>query len=76
MGKILADVARAGFSRTQINTLINDWIFSARDRKILRAKLLEGMTYEQIAEDLRPQMSPRQIKRIVARCVGMLEKHF
>lgn len=69
MGKIIAEISRAGLTRTQINTLINDWIFSARDRKILRMKLLDGMTYEQIAEDLRPQMSPRQVKRIVARCV-------
>ena len=76
MGKILAEVTRTGLSRSQINTLINDWIFSARDRKILRAKLLEGITYEQIAEDLRPQMSPRQVKRIVARCVEEMEKHF
>lgn len=76
MGKILAEVTRTGLSRSQLNTLINDWIFSARDRKILRAKLLEGMTYEHIAEDLRPQMSPRQVKRIVARCVETMERHF
>lgn len=76
MGKILADVARAGLSRTQINMLINDWILSARDRKILRLKLMDGMTYEAIAEQLSPQMSPRQIKRIVARCVDVLERHF
>lgn len=76
MGKILAEITKTSLSRSQINTLINDWIFSARDRKILRAKLLEGMTYEQIAEDLRPQMSPRQVKRIVARCVETMERHF
>ena len=75
MGKILTEVVRTGLSRSQLNTLINDWIFSARDRKILRAKLLEGVTYEQIAEDLRPQMSPRQVKRIVARCVEELKSH-
>lgn len=70
MGHVLNDVTRSGLTRSQINDIINDRVFSARDRKILRAKLLDGLTYERIAEDLRPQMSPRQVKRIVARCVN------
>lgn len=69
MGHVLNDITRSGLTRSQVNDLINDRVFSARDRKILRAKLLDGLTYEKIAEDLRPQMSPRQVKRIVARCV-------
>ena len=69
MGHVLTDITRSGLTRSQVNDLINDRVFSARDRKILRAKLLDGLTYEKIAEDLRPQMSPRQVKRIVARCV-------
>ena len=67
MGHIIESVTRSGMTRSQINDIINDRVFSARDRKILRAKLLDGLTYERIAEDIRPQMSPRQIKRIVAR---------
>lgn len=73
MGRIVAEIGRAGLTRSQVNTLINDWIFSARDRKILRLKLLDGMTYEQVAEAVQPQMSPRQIKRIVRRCVETLQ---
>ena len=75
MGRVLEGVVRAGLSRTQINMLINDWILSARDRKILRMKLMDGLTYEVIAEQLSPQMSPRQIKRIVRRCVEKLQEH-
>lgn len=67
MGRILHDATYGGLTRSQINDAINDWVFSARDRKILRLKLLDGLTYEQVAETLRPQMSPRQIKRIVCR---------
>ena len=61
---MLAEITRAGLSRAQVGALIDEWVFSARDRQILRLKLLDGQTYEQIAE-VRPQMSPRQIKRIV-----------
>lgn len=62
---MLAEITRAGLSRAQVGALIDEWVFSARDRQILRLKLLDGQTYEQIAEAVRPQMSPRQIKRIV-----------
>lgn len=75
MGETLDVIRTAHLSRTQINMLINDWILSARDRKILRLKLLDGLTYEAIAEQLSPQMSPRQIKRIVRRCVEELQEH-
>lgn len=75
MGHVLNDITRSGLTRSQVNDLINDRVFSARDRKILRAKLLDGLTYEKIAEDLRPQMSPRQVKRIVARCIEELKSH-
>lgn len=75
MGKTLSVITTAHLSRTQINALVNDWILSARDRKILRLKLMDGLTYEAIAEQISPQMSPRQIKRIVARCVEELKLH-
>ena len=75
MGKTLSAITTAHLSRTQINALVNDWILSARDRKILRLKLMDGLTYEAIAEQLSPQMSPRQIKRIVARCIEEIKPH-
>lgn len=77
MGHVLDEVKAAHLSTSQINTLINEWVMSARDRKILRAKLINGQTYEAIAEELCPQMSPRQVKRIVQRCVDdNLKPHF
>nr|DAU54990.1 MAG TPA: ECF sigma factor [Caudoviricetes sp.] len=71
---MLAEITRAGLSRAQVEALIDEWVFSARDRQILRLKLLDGQTYEQIAEAVRPQMSPRQIKRIVTYRVDDLLK--
>lgn len=39
---------------------------SARDRDIMRKRLLEGLTFEQIAEDFK--LSVRQIYNIVYKC--------
>ena len=39
---------------------------SARDRDIMRKRLLEGLTFEQIAEDVK--LSVRQIYNIVYKC--------
>lgn len=53
-------------SRSEIESLIDEWIIgknAARDRCILRMRLLDGVTYEKIAES--QDMSVRQIKNIV-----------
>lgn len=46
--------------------LINEWIFSERNRNILKRRMLDGITYERIAEEF--DMSVSQIKRIVKEC--------
>lgn len=50
-------------SRTQIEYLINEWIFSERDRKILKRRLLDGICFEPLAEEF--DLSVRQTKNIV-----------
>ena len=50
-------------SRTQIEWLINEWIFSERDRKILKRRLLDGICFEPLAEEF--DLSVRQTKNIV-----------
>lgn len=72
-GEILAKVKRSGKKRSEINEIINEYVISAKYRKILRMKLLDGETYEKVAEEIRPQMSPRQIKRIVS---DFVDEHF
>ena len=49
-------------SRSQWEHLIDEWIFNERDRKILKRRLLDGITYERLAEEF--DMSVRQIKNI------------
>lgn len=50
-------------SCSQLEEMIDEWIFSERDRKILKRKLIDGLTYEAIAEEF--DMSARQINNIV-----------
>ena len=50
-------------SVSELSHLIDEWIFSERDRKILKRRLLDGITYEKIAEEF--DMSLRQISNII-----------
>ena len=60
-------------SRTEIETLIDEWIFNERDRKILKRRLLDGICYEPLAEEF--DLSVRQVKNIVYRSEDKLFKH-
>jgi RNA polymerase sigma factor (sigma-70 family) len=56
--------------RSEWERLIDEWIFNERDRKILKRRLLDGITYEKIAEEF--DMSDRQIRAIVKKSVAKL----
>lgn len=60
-------------SRSEWERLIDEWIFSERDRNILKKRLLDGLTYEKLAEEF--DMSSRQIKRIVSKSEEKLFKN-
>lgn len=60
------------FPRSVIENLIDEWIFSERDRKILKRRLLDGITYENLAEEF--DLSVRQVKTIVYKCEDKLYK--
>ena len=47
------------YTNSQIRELIAEYIHSERDRCILRRRLIDGMTFEKLAEEF--EMSPRQI---------------
>lgn len=53
--------------------LIDQWIFSERDRKILKRRLLDGITYERLEDEF--QMSVRNLKNIVYKSEKILIKH-
>lgn len=54
-----------GLPNREIESLINEWIHSDRDRKIMRRRYIDGITYEIIAEEF--ELSVRQIKTIIYR---------
>lgn len=60
-------------SRTDIENLINEWIFSARDRNILRRRIFDGLTYEELSEEF--HLSTQRVKVIVYQCRDRLYRH-
>lgn len=60
-------------SRSQIEHLIDEWIFSERDRKILKRRLLDGICFEPLAEEF--DLSVRHVKTIVYKGEEKLFKH-
>lgn len=64
------------YSRTELTEAIEEWIVGKnahRDRLIMKSRLIDGLTFEAIAELY--DMSPRQIKRIVYRCEDIIFRH-
>ena len=60
-------------SRSQIAHLIDEWIFSERDRAIMKRRLLDGICYEPLAEEF--DLSVRQIKKIVYKGQDKIYRH-
>lgn len=67
------DIDFRGRSRSEIAALIDEWIFSERDRAMLKRRLLDGICFEPLAEEF--DMSPRQVRNIVKKAQDKLFKH-
>lgn len=61
------------YSNSQIRELIAEYIHSIRDREILSDRLIDGMTFEKLAE--KHDLSVRQTKNIVYKLQVQLFKH-
>ncbi len=72
MKKIRLDIYD-DFSNSQIDAAINEWIKSERDRRVLHLKIIDGLTYERIAE--LEDMSPKGIQKSVWKAEDKLFKH-
>lgn len=62
--------------RTDICILIDEWIVgrnAERDREILKRRLVDGLTYERLAEEF--DMSVRQISNIIYKRQEVLFRH-
>jgi transcriptional regulator CtsR len=68
--------AKRSFSdmpRPSRERLIDEWIISERDRKIMKRRFTDEISVEKIAEEF--DMSPRGINYILKRCVKTIEQH-
>ena len=61
------------YSRSEWEQLINEYIFSARDREILKRRMLDGICFEPLAEEF--GLSVQQTKSIVYKAQGVLARH-
>lgn len=51
------------YKNSDVEKAIDEYIHKARDRMILKRRLIDGMCYEPLAEEM--DMSVAQIKRII-----------
>ena len=61
------------YSRTEISETIDEWVLNKLHREVIYARLIDGLTYECLAE--RFDMSVSQIKRIVYRSQEKVFRH-
>jgi DNA-directed RNA polymerase specialized sigma24 family protein len=61
------------YTNSQIKFAIAENIHSERDRQILERRLIDGITFERLAEEF--QLSVRQTRTIVHKCESVLFKH-
>lgn len=61
------------YSNSQIREIASEYIHSERDRAIVVRKLVDDITFEQLAEEF--DLSVSQTKRIVYRCSSIVFRH-
>lgn len=61
------------YSRSEIEQAIDEWILNEKYRQIMKRRLIDGITYERLAEEF--DMSTSQIKRIVYKSEDKIFKH-
>lgn len=61
------------YTNSQVSALIDEYIHSARDRDILKRRLIDGICYEPLAEEF--DLSPAQIKRIIYKGQNRVFRH-
>lgn len=61
------------YTNSQIDRLINEYIHSERDRKILKRRLIDGICYEPLSEEF--ELSVKQVRNIINKSEMVLFKH-
>lgn len=66
-------IKQSGLSLSEVEHLIDEWIFSVRGRYILKRHLLDGICYEKIAEEV--GLSTRYTKDVAAKAMKVIKTH-
>ena len=61
------------YSRSEIEAAITEWVLHERDRAVIRRRLIDGLTYESLAEEF--DLSVSQVKRIVYKAQEKVFRH-
>lgn len=61
------------YSRSEIEAAITEWVLNERDRAVIRRRLIDGLTYESLAEEF--DLSVSQVKRIVYKAQEKVFRH-
>lgn len=61
------------YTNSQISGIIDEYIHSERDRKLLKRRLIDGITYDKLAEEF--ELSVRQLKNIIYKAEDRLFSH-
>lgn len=61
------------YDNNEISALIDSYIHNARNRQIIKDRLIDGLTYDQLS--VKYHLTDRHIKRIVYNAQDILFKH-
>lgn len=59
------------YTNSELSLRIDDVIHSERDRRILKRRFIDGVTYEKIAEEF--ELSDRHVKTIVRKYIELIK---
>ena len=58
------------YSNSRVSEIIGEYIHSERDRNLLKRRMIDGVTFERLAEEF--TLSVSQVKRIIWRETGKI----
>lgn len=61
------------YTNTQISNIIDEYIHSERDRRVLKSRYIDGLTYERLSEKY--DLSVKQIRNIILKSEATLFRH-
>ena len=61
------------YTNSQIKAIIMEYIHNATDRKMVYKRLVDGMTFEKIAEEA--QLDVKTVRRRIHKCENELFRH-